>query len=243
MISVCIATYNGENYIQLQLDSIISQLAFGDEVIISDNGSTDRTIEIIQSYKDKRIKIFKHEKCNNFCKYPFYKITKNVENALIHSKGDYIFLADQDDIWLPNKVQDAILEIGEGLGLLHDCVVVDENENELIPSYFAQNKSKLGIVNNLLNSSYLGCCMIIKKELLAKALPFPFLPVPHDIWLGLIAEWKGKMIISNKKLIKYRRHGQNLSTSSEKSKASLIYKVHYRTNILIALLNRMLMNK
>jgi len=243
MISICLTTYNGEKHIQAQLDSIISQLSAGDEIIISDDGSTDRTIEIIQNYKDDRIKVFIHNKCNNFNKYPFYKITKNVENALNHAKGDLIFLADQDDIWTSTKVQTVIHEIGNELCLLHDCIVVDEKEKELISSYYMLNKSKLGIATNIINSSYLGCCMAIRMELLEKALPFPSIPVPHDIWLGLIAEWKGRTKMSTQKLLKYRRHGSNLSTSSEKSKASFFYKARYRVNILSALLIRMLLNK
>jgi len=243
MISVCITTYNGEKHIQAQLESIICQLKLDDEIIISDDGSTDKTIDIINSFNDTRIKIFNHIKSNNFNKYPFYKITKNVENALKQAKGDLIFLADQDDIWVPTKVQTVIQELVENLCLLHDCIVVDEDEHELISSYYKLNKSQLGIVDNIFNSSYLGCCMVIRKELLLKALPFPVLPVPHDIWLGLIAEWKGKMILSNQKLLKYRRHGSNLSTSSEKSHAGFIYKIQYRFYILFSLLIRMLLNK
>ncbi|HEY5589376.1 MAG TPA: glycosyltransferase, partial [Candidatus Paceibacterota bacterium] len=92
MISVCITTYNGEKHIQAQLDSILPQLCSTDEIIISDDGSTDRTIQIVEKYEDKRIKIYHHTKYNKFCKFPFSKITKNMENALIHAKGDYIFL-------------------------------------------------------------------------------------------------------------------------------------------------------
>ena len=96
MISVCMATYNGEKYIRQQICSIISQIGEGDEVIISDDGSTDSTLDTIRSMADSRIRIVKGP-CRR-------SPTLNFENALSHAQGDYIFLADQDDVWLPGKV-------------------------------------------------------------------------------------------------------------------------------------------
>lgn len=95
MISVCMATYNGEEYIKEQLESILCQLGEMDEIIISDDGSTDNTLNIIESYNDSRIKIH-----INTGKHGF---VYNFENALQKAKGEYIFLSDQDDIWLPEK--------------------------------------------------------------------------------------------------------------------------------------------
>ena len=96
MISVCIATYNGERFIREQIDSILRQLSSDDEIIVSDDGSTDDTISIINSIDDKRIRIIegprKHSPTHNF------------ECAMKEAKGYYIFLADQDDVWKPNKV-------------------------------------------------------------------------------------------------------------------------------------------
>src|ERR1035437_4235872 len=103
MISVCIASYNGEKYIRQQLDSILSQLTVKDEIVISDDSSSDRTTEIIKGYKDSRIKLF--EKCT--FKSPIF----NLENALKKAKGDFIFLADQDDIWLSYKISHTIKQL------------------------------------------------------------------------------------------------------------------------------------
>ncbi|MDE5758415.1 MAG: glycosyltransferase, partial [Allobaculum sp.] len=92
MISVCIATYNGERYIETQIRSILDQLNEDDEIIISDDSSTDRTLDIIRSLNDSRIKLFAGNK--------FHSRTFNFENALKQATGDFIFLSDQDDIWL-----------------------------------------------------------------------------------------------------------------------------------------------
>lgn len=242
MISVCITTFNGERFIKDQLYSILQQLNAEDEIIISDDGSMDLTVKIIEDFKDERIKIFMHLR-NKLCYYPFYRITKNVENALNHAKGDLIFLADQDDSWVSTKVQTVIQEMGNNLCLLHDCIVVNGKGEEIYSSYFYQNRSKLGIIENLINNSYLGCCMVIRKEFLNTVLPFPLIPIPHDIWIGLLAECKGGMKICDKKLLYYRRHSSNQSTSSEKSNADFLYKIRYRINIILALSFRLLLKK
>ena len=104
--SVCIATFNGEKFIKEQLDSILCQLGVDDEIIISDDSSVDQTISIIESYKDKRIKIFVNQKFSS----PIY----NFENAIMKSRGDFIFLSDQDDIWQSDKVEKMLCGDGEG---------------------------------------------------------------------------------------------------------------------------------
>ena len=103
MISVCIATYNGGKFLGEQLQSILCQLGKDDEVIISDDGSTDNTYLLVMSIQDNRIKFYKH-KSDSFL-LPHEKATLNFENALKYAKGDYIFLSDQDDVWVENKVE------------------------------------------------------------------------------------------------------------------------------------------
>ena len=97
MISVGLASYNGERYIREQVDSIIAQLDSIDELVISDDGSTDGTLDILASYNDPRIHVYHNEENHG--------VNGNFENALKHSQGDYIFLSDQDDVWLPGKVE------------------------------------------------------------------------------------------------------------------------------------------
>lgn len=238
MISVCIATYNGEKYIKEQLDSIISQLDKDDEVIISDDGSTDDTIHIIESFEDSRIKIFNHIP-NKKIKYKFDLTTRNIENALFKAKGDHIFLADQDDIWEKNKIEKIIPLFKKYDLILHDCSIIDDSKKVLHSSYFKLNKSKIGIIHNLIKNSYLGCCMAFKREILKKTLPFPTSPIPHDIWIGLIAELKGNVFFSDEKLIQYRRHENNLSPSSSKSNNPFYFKLKYRFFILKNLIKKL----
>lgn len=238
MISVCMTTYNGERYILEQLNSILCQLSDSDEIIISDDGSTDTTLDIINSYHDSRIKIFHHNKDNNFLDYTFYKITKNFENAILNAKGNLIFLADQDDIWFPEKIDTIKPLLNDNLLVLHDCSIINQNNQIINDSYYELNKSKSGIFRNIINSSYLGCCMAFRRELLDFVLPFPSKPVPHDIWFGLIAEWKNKVVFSDKKLLYYRRHSSNQSTSGENSNFSIKMRIYYRIILVFAFLKR-----
>lgn len=105
-ISVCMATYNGQKYIKKQIDSILLQLNEDDELIISDDGSTDNTLNIIKHYADNRILLLHHEPISWHKKYyqTNARISANFENAISHATGDIILLSDQDDIWQPNKI-------------------------------------------------------------------------------------------------------------------------------------------
>src|SRR5688500_13094934 len=96
MVSVCMATKNGATFIKEQLDSILPQLATDDEIIISDDCSGDDTLTVIRAFQDPRIRLLESSSEKG--------ITRNFESSLNASKGDYIFLADQDDVWLPGKV-------------------------------------------------------------------------------------------------------------------------------------------
>lgn len=223
MISVCMGTYNGEKYIREQIDSILPQLAETDELIISDDGSTDRTCEIAQSCDDPRITLLH----GNFHS-PIY----NLENALRHAKGEQIYLADQDDVWMPDKVAVTQRYLQDHDCVVSDAVVVDAKRQVLYPSFRQLRHTGPGFVRNLLKNGYIGCCMAVNRRILDLALPFPEDIPMHDIWLGMIAEKYGRSVFLDEKLIEYRRHGDNASQTAEKSRYSLKQKLAFRTSVL-----------
>ncbi len=233
------ATFNGSKYIREQLDSILCQLGEKDEVVISDDCSTDDTVEIIRSYNDPRIQIhtFKREK-KGFL--PVQLTTTNYENAIKLSKGDYIFLADQDDVWLPTKVKDTMHYLSD-LGYdytLSNYYITDSDlkvigESSLLS--FNKWKSLFGY------APFHGGTTAFRRSILKDVLPFPKNIQSHDRWIGWIATFKYKyLIFQPERLIYYRRHRANVSTSSGKSKNSIFYRIKTRLEYCYHLIGRLL---
>lgn len=228
-VSVCVATYNGEKFIKEQINSILNQLAKIDEVIISDDSSSDRTVEIIKAINDPRIKIFE----NNEFRSPIY----NFGNALSKADGDIIFLADQDDIWLEGKV----LIVKEVFAAKSDVTLVcsngrmiDENGNiiqDLI--YSSKYKFCAKLIHNIIKNKFLGCTLVVRKNMLPYILPFPNNIPMHDIWIGFMNEIYGRVYYIDKPLILYRKHGRNFSPSKRTSVKNILL---WRYNIIKQLL-------
>lgn len=231
MFSVCMPTYNGEKFIGRQLSSILNQLGENDEVVISDDSSTDRTVEIIKSFNDKRIRLLEGNKFHS----PIY----NLENALKNARGDFIFLSDQDDEWTEEKVKICLENLKNFDLVIHDADVVDAGGNEIAESFFQLNHTKKGKIYNLIKNGYLGCCMCFSRKLLNPLLPFPKNLPMHDIYIGNYAAFNGfKVKFISDKLIHYRRHGNNASITSEKSHRKLSDRIADRIRILQSIRKR-----
>lgn len=230
-ISVCIATYNGERYIEEQLTSILKQIATNDEIVISDDNSQDNTINIINAINDKRIKVYRDKQ--------FHSPIFNMENALKHAKGDIIMLADQDDVWVSNKVKKQVKALKEVDLVFSNAKLVDENLIEIRPKLY-NGKKVTGLFLNLFFNKYIGATMAFNRKILERALPFPKSIPMHDQWIGVIGEFYYKTAFLNETLILYRRHGNNASFCGENSKNSFGRKFMFRVNILIALLGRVM---
>ena len=228
-VSVCMTTHNGAVYLKEQIDSILVQMNENDELIISDDGSTDTTLEILETY-NHRVKILPFKKFNN--------PSKNFEYVVNHSNGDIIFLADQDDIWHPEKIKTMVDALQKSDLVVCDCRVIDAALNVLVPSFFDANKSNQGLLNNFIKSSFVGCCMAFHRRVLSKALPFPSQILMHDQWIGLIAQKYFKVTFLPQILVDHRRHSKNYSTTGGKSKNSLRKKVISRVKLAKMLLQR-----
>jgi len=228
-VSVCMATCNGAPYIKEQIDSILVQLSENDELIISDDGSTDSTLEILHSY-NHQAKILPARK--------FDHPARNFEHALRHCQNEIIFLADQDDIWHPEKIREMTEALQDSDLVVCDCRLVDDEHNVLVPSFFEANKSNHGLLSNFIKSSFVGCCMAFHRRILDKALPFPEKISMHDQWIGLIAQKYFKVRFLPQIMVDHRRHSQNYSTTGGKSKNSLGKKVISRVKLAKMLLQR-----
>jgi len=201
-ISVCMATHNGAAYLGEQLRSILGQLAPDDEVVISDDSSTDATVAIIKAFADPRIRLYEHN--------TFFSPIFNFEHALQQATGEIIILADQDDVWLDNKVATIVEHLPARARvpwlLVLDGVVIDAGGRQIAASIFQKLGSGPGVVKNVYDNTYLGCCLAFSRDLLAIALPFPRTIPMHDMWLGLLCNLWGRVEFVPVKTIGYRKH-------------------------------------
>lgn len=227
-VSVCMAAYHGERYIAEQLRSILSELRPGDELLVSDDAPGGETERIVRSIAqaDARVQYLRGEGKG---------VVRNFERVLTAASGDVLFLSDQDDVWLPGKVEAVLREIENGACLVvHDARVTDESLQVIAPSFFALRGSRPGFLRNFLRNGYMGCCMALTRPVLERALPFPpDLPM-HDQWLGLTAEKCGRVCFLSEPYLLYRQHGGNVTGG----KTSLSQKLRWRFALLYALIRQ-----
>ncbi len=221
-VSVAMAVYNGERYLSEQIVSILSQLGPDDEFVLSLDPSSDESEQIIRQFlkTDRRIVFVKGQGLG---------VIRNFENALKSTRGDYIFLSDQDDVWLPEKLSCCLEALQkEGVtAIIHDAYITDESlqvqkESVLGGSFHA------GAFYNIVRNRYVGCCMAFKRELLSVVLPFPSNLPMHDQWIGILANRFGIVEFIGKPLICYRRHG---GTATGRERAGWLLKLKWRVNI------------
>ena len=234
-ISVCMATYNGEQFICRQLQTILMQLQPDDEVIISDDSSTDRTLELIKAFRDSRIRLFSEQ----IFRSPIY----NFEHALKRATGEIIFLSDQDDEWVDGWVETALAALRDVSLVVCDADMIDAEGIVRPPSeaqIYRGGGRKSGVMQNLYRNGYIGCCCAFRREVLDAALPFPANLPWHDWWIGLVADRFFSTRFIERRMIRYRRHGKNASPTGGKSDFTLWRRIIMRFRIGIALAVRKL---
>ena len=253
MISVALISYNGEKYIRHQLESILRQLPQDGEVVVSDDGSTDATRQIVDemAQADSRLRLVAG---------PCKGVIKNMENAIAHTKvydiwgktsgdykkktksvrkscRDYLFMADQDDEWMPDKIEKVVKAFEDkNVDLvMHDVRVMNGDlTEELMPSFFEYRGSCVGFWKNLIKNRYMGCAMAVRADRLADSIPIPDSVPMHDQWIGMRNDLHGNGgYCLPEQLLLYRRHGGNVS---DFDKNSLWVMIKNRVNLLVKLL-------
>lgn len=208
IVSVALATYNGRLYLPEQLASLVAQHRRPDELVVSDDGSTDGTVELLESFaRTAPFRVRIHRNARNL------GVLRNFETALSLCEGDIVFLSDQDDVWLPEKIGEvvAIFEQKPGsLAVINDKLITD---GDLVPT----GATMLGNIRGFGSPDgnfVAGCCSAFRREWLGIALPIPEGAIAHDTWLIGLANRLGLVSISEKALQYYRRHGSNASQNS-----------------------------
>lgn len=213
-ISVAICTYNGEKHLNEQLDSILNQTLKVDEIIVCDDRSTDKTIEILNNYKEKHPSLFQiHHNANTL------KSVKNFEKAISLCTGDVIFLSDQDDKWINEKVEEYIMYFNSHPNITtlssNGYCIDDESKVQEkyalwdVPRFLEEENidyDYFKLISQILNVAT-GASMAFKKEILSDILPFPTVnKFHHDEWIALIASFQGQYKLLDKKYFYYRLH-------------------------------------
>lgn len=226
-VSVAMTTYNGERFVKEQIQSILACLQKDDELIVSDDGSTDQTLLIVKELaaSDERIQLIEGPKKG---------VVKNFENALLHCKGEYIFLSDQDDVWHTDKVAVVLPQLNDYMLVCHNANIYDDQADKIVGDVQSKIGTHATVFKNIVKNSFIGCCMAFRRELLQYALPFPDQELihMHDWWLGSVALKKGKVYFEKNCLIDYRIHGGNAVGFQ---KTSFAFKIKKRLRMLKAL--------
>jgi glycosyltransferase involved in cell wall biosynthesis len=229
-VSVCLATYNGERFILEQVSSILIQLGNADELIISDNGSTDATLSVLATLADDRLRIVSCRKKG---------VVANFESALLQASNDLIVLSDQDDVWLPGRLAAARASLDHHQLSVVGLTFVNE-KLEPLARLAAIRQPSLSLVSTLLRNGYTGCAMAFRRELLRAVLPIPARIPMHDWWIAAVAlGMRIPIDISKVEMILYRRHETNVSVTGGMSGVSLARRFLMRLNLIFNLVVRL----
>lgn len=204
-VSVAMATYNGAAYISEQLDSLFAQTRQPDELVITDDASSDETAEIAERFARN-------------VKFPVYVLrnrinlgyAENFAHAMMHCTGDLIFLSDQDDVWFPSKIETILSLTRENertLVFMNDAELAHGDGTPTGLTKLGQNRTL-----SLKDSQFAtGCCMALRREFLDVALPLPSADFVHDTWLNRLAGQLDVKMVTPSVLQYFRRHGDNAS--------------------------------
>jgi glycosyltransferase involved in cell wall biosynthesis len=204
-ISIALATYNGEIYLSQQLDSFVVQTRMPDELVITDDCSTDNSLKICKKFAETApfdVFIYENESNLGYC--------GNFNRALSKTTGSLVFLSDQDDVWFPEKIERLVSlaeSDSESMVFMNDAALTN---GELVDS----GLTKLGQIRaaGFGDSSFvMGCCAAVRRDFLDLCMPIPNGYPAHDKWVVGIAIGVGKRRIHEEVLQYYRRHGDNTS--------------------------------
>ncbi|MDN3481500.1 glycosyltransferase [Arthrobacter sp. APC 3897] len=232
-ISVCLAAYNGAAYIEEQLRSILPELGDSDEVIVVDDCSSDGTGTVVRELADPRIRLLHNEQ--NLGQ------VKTFERALGEATGDFLFLSDQDDIWLPGRVDRMLKALEEDLVVVSNC-----RHFGAPPGRFHQIRLRaadsrrhaanvLGIVVGY--RLHWGCAMAMRAEFLNQALPFPgYMRESHDQWLAMAGNLAGSIRYLEEDTVLHRLHSDNVTPDKVRGLPAILRaRMAFLANLMILL--------
>lgn len=217
-VSVCMATYKGAEFVVEQIESILAQLGAADELVIVDDASPDRTVETVNAIADSRIRLI--ESSNN------RGYVKAFSQAVCESRGDFVFLADQDDVWLPGRLDIMLSALNEGDVVASNFGVLGGGDRGSVPVLRGVDSTHhwrniAGIVVGY--RPYYGCGMAMTRAQAEIFAPIPdFLSESHDLWLALCGNVRGSMVHLNEPTLLRRLHDNNVTPRGWRSLSVIV---------------------
>lgn len=228
LVDILLPTFNGDKYISDQINSILCQTFTKFRLIIRDDGSSDETKEYLNHFRkvDSRILWLKDDLGN-------VGLVKSIEILLKYSTAPYIMFADQDDIWMKNKIlkfYNSIASHDSSIPLLaySNSLLLYENSDSLKLN-LNHSRHKDGLENCLFNFFVQGASSMINISLKKQVLPFPEVVYVHDRYFHLMAELTGKIIYIPQPTMFYRQHSNNLIGASKKFRNLRFFKISRRS--------------
>lgn len=235
MISIAMATYNGEKYLREQLDSVLNQTITDFELVICDDKSTDSTIDILSEYaaQDKRIRYYVNPVNIGF--------KRNFENVIQKCKREYIALCDQDDVWYPEHLERLYQQIGKHSISCANSILVDKDNNSL--GILLSNAERLYTIPKdnhkliykiiLSGNPFQGASMLMPQNFIHRCLPIPEGVCYHDAWFAACACLDNGIAYSFDPITYYRQHGDNVTADANRTKKRTIrYYLHKTKDVL-----------
>ncbi len=241
MISILLAAYNGEKYIGEQIDSILAQSEQNWVLYVRDDGSTDRTPDIIREYalRYPGMVIPVHDRLGSL------GCIRNFMALLQFARSEYYMFCDQDDIWMPDKVKKTLAAMKDAekacpqgsvengrcrvpICVHTDLAVIDEQGNTIHPSFVRKlglNAEGAGFAGMIYSNVVTGCTMMINQAMKDRLRDVPQSCMMHDQWIGLLAEGLGKRVFLPEATILYRQHGDNVMGAKGRSAADKLGKI------------------
>jgi glycosyltransferase involved in cell wall biosynthesis len=231
-VSVCMAAYNGSRHIAEQIDSILSELAPDDELIVVDDCSTDGTAQLVAGIEDSRIRLIRAESNAGY--------VKTFERALSEARGEYVFLSDQDDIWIPGRVGIMIGALQSKGMVVSNCQHIEGDLGRFHEIRLRARDSGhtfrniLGVVVGY--RLHWGCAMAFRRSMLEQVLPFPsHMTESHDQWIALVGIVNRSILYLETDTILHRLHGGNLTPTGIRSFRKILgARVAFLRNVLTA---------
>lgn len=217
-VSVCMATYRGARFVQEQVASILRELGSDDELVIVDDASPDETVDIIKKVEDPRVRLVVAAANRGY--------VRTFEEAMRHSKGQFIFLSDQDDVWVPGRLESMLAALETDLVVASNFDVLGGGPRPWIPKLKTadSNRNLANLWGILIGyRAYYGCAMAFRRDALPLVVPIPhYVKESHDLWLAICGNVSGSITHVAESTILRRLHDQNQTPAGWRSLGKIV---------------------